>query len=232
MHYHCEIVIPPVMNIEDAIASVMKPFNEQPEDGEGEGARHAFWDFWLIGGRWSGTKLLASFDETKLDAFYAWLKEEKITVAGLQCGKQEISPASQIPKVDAKWNEMFPSSEFLPCPIFRHSNDQYGKGLSGTLPADVQRLADIPADLKCSRVIVCKNSYESKSEDWTGPVEAEFMLVDDAWNGCNHMKVDWDGKVSTAIDQYRKNLENYAPKFADKNAPKADWLVVTVDYHS
>src|SRR6185312_17302888 len=110
------------------------------------------------------------------------------TVAGLQCGKQELSPSSQIPKVDAKWNEMFPSVEFLPCPLFQHSNDQYGKGLSGTLPGDVCRLDAAPPDLECEGVIFAGPAYNSETKDHTGHLEAKFMLCDSQWNGCNHMK--------------------------------------------
>jgi hypothetical protein len=231
MHYHCEIVIPPTINIEAAVAAVMKPFNECSDDDEDD-RRHGFWDFWLIGGRWAGHKLLAKYDQEKLDAFHAWLQDEKITVAGVQCGKQSLSPATQIPKVDAKWNEMFPSSEFIPCPLFNHSNDQYGKGLSGTLPADVLRLADVPVGLKCSRVIFAKPSYETESKDWTGPLEAAFMLCDSQWNGCNRMPVNWDGTFASALAKYREDVKGYREEYAARIAPSDDWLVVTVYYHS
>lgn len=231
MHYHCEIVIPPTTDIEAAIASVMEPFNEQPKDPE-ESTKHTFWDFWVIGGRWAGRKLLAQCDQEKLKAFYAWLSEEKITVAGVQFGKQEISPAQQIPKVDAKWNEMFPSAQPRPCPIFRHSNNQHGDGLSGTLPHDVQRLSDVSPELKCSRVIFAKPSFESKTNEHTGPLEASFMLVESAWNGCNHMPVQWDGKLTTALAKYRESFRTHRDEYAAKIDPKDDWLVVTVDYHS
>lgn len=231
MHHHLEVVIPPTMNIEEAITSILKPFDENGDDEDGY-KKHAFWDFWSIGGRFAGTKLLAQYDKEKLDAFYQWLRDEHVTVAGLVCGKQEISPASQIPKVDAKWNEMFPSNEFLPCPLFRHSNDQYGKGLSGTLPADVQRLSDVPAALECDHVIIAKPSYDSTTETFTGPLQAEFMLKEDAWNGCNHMKVDWDGKLHSAVQKFRERAESYTEEFKARALPQPDWLVVTVDYHS
>lgn len=231
MHYHCEIIIPPVMNIEEAVASVLKPFDENGDDEDGY-KRHAFWDFWSIGGRWAGTKLLAKYDQAKLDEFNAWLRAENVTVAGLVCGKQEISPASQIPKIDAKWNEMFPSAEFVPCPLFRHSNDQYAKDMSGTLPGDIQRLADVPVALECSHVIIAKPSYDSATKEFTGPLEAEFMLKEDAWNGCNHMKVDWDGKLHSAVEKYRERVASYTEEFKARALPQPDWLVVTVDYHS
>jgi len=233
MHYHCEIVIPPTMDIEAAIMSVMKPFDEQPDtDDEDSSARNAFWDFWVIGGRWAGNKLLAKYDKAKLDEFHYWLSAEKITVSGLTCGKQKLEPVSQEVKVDAKWNEMFPSAAGVPCPLFAHSNNQYGKGLSSTLPNDVSRLNDVPPALECSRVIFAMPSYQGETKGWTGPLKAEFMLCEDQWNSCNHMKVDWDGKFGSALEKYSEQLKNRPDEFAAKATPASDWLVVTVDYHS
>lgn len=233
MHHHCEIVIPPTTDIEASVAAVMKPFDEDPrEKHEDHSCQHAFWDFWVIGGRWAGHKLIARYDEAKIDEFYAWLNAEKVTVSGLQAGKHELSPATQIPKVDAKWNEMFPSVIPVKCPLFRHSNDQYGKGLGGSLPQDVSRLGDVPERLKCSRVIFAGPSYESESKGHTGPLEAKFMLAEDAWNGCNHMKVDWDGKLKTAVEKCHEHFKNYKAEYVEKILPQHDWLAVTVDYHS
>jgi hypothetical protein len=231
MHYHCEIVIPPVMNVEDAITSILKPYCEHGDEEDGY-KKHAFWDFWSIGGRWSGNKMLAQYPKAKLDAFYDWLKSEHVTVSGLQCGKQELSPAEQIPKVDAKWNEMFPSNEFRPCPLFRHSNDPYNKTLGGALPGDVQRIADVADELTCSRVIFAAPSYDMETKERTGPLEAVFMLIDTAWNGCNHMKVNWDGKFHSALREYLEYTKSYREDYAAKVRPTHDWLAVTVDYHS
>lgn len=233
MHYHCEIVIPPTADIEGAIKSVMAKFDENADESDEDvSTKNAFWDFWVIGGRWAGHKLMAKYDQAKIDEFCAWMTAEKITVSGVQFGKQELSPGSQIPKVDAKWNEMFPSAIPVKCPLFRHSNDQFGKGLSGSLPQDVMRVAEVPARLKCSRIIFAGPSYESESKSHTGPLEATFMLAEDAWNGCNHMKVDWDGKLTTAIEKCRENFKHYKAEYAERVLPKDDWLAVTVDYHS
>lgn len=232
MHYHCEIVIPPTTDIEGAVKAVLSKFDENAEESEDVSTKHAFWDFWVIGGRWAGHKLMAKYEQAKIDEFYEWMTAEKITVSGVQFGKQELSPPTQIPKVDAKWNEMFPSAIPVKCPLFRHSNDQFGKGLSGSLPHDVARLSDVPERLICSRVIFAGPSYESESKGHTGPLEAKFMLAEDAWNGCNHMKVDWDGKFKSAIDKCRENFKNYNPDYVERVMPKDDWLAVTVDYHS
>lgn len=232
MHYHLEIVMPPVADIAAAVDTILKPYCEHGDDGDEERLeKHAFWDFHVIGGRWAGSKLLAEIDSTKLDAFYAWLKEEHVTVSGLQCGKQELSPADQIPKVDAKWSEMFPEAAG-PCPLFNHSNSQYGEGLKGAMRGDVCKLSELPADLKCSRILIAKPSYDTVTKGYHGPLEAEFMLCEDAWNGCNHMKVDWDGKASSALAQYCERIKSYREEFRAIAEPQPNWLVVTVDYHS
>jgi hypothetical protein len=222
MHYHCEIVIPPTKDVEGAMATVLKQFDENQEDSS-----HAFWDWWVIGGRWSGCKLMARYDEAKLEQFREWLRDEKITVSGVQFGKQELSPSSQIPKVDAKWNEMFPSMRPFHCPMFKHSN-QY----SDVLPDDVLRLGDVPDVLKCSRMIVAGHGYDSDSKGWTGPLEAKFMLCESEWNGCNHMPIDWDGRFHSALAKYHEHIKGYKDEYIASHMPNNDWLVVTVDYHS
>lgn len=233
MHHHCEIIIPPTDDIEAAIASILAPFDEDGDTSDEDYDRgHAFWDFYVIGGRWAGHKRMAQYDKEKIDAFYAWCQAEKITVSGIQAGKRELSPANQIEKVDAKWNEMFPSDTFVACPIFKHSNDQYAGGLSATLPDDVMRLGDVPTGLTCSRVIVAAYGYQPETNDWTGPLRAEFMLCDSQYNGVNFMPVKWDETLSGALDQYREKLANYKAEYREKHMPSDDWLVVTVDYHS
>lgn len=224
MHHHMEIVMPPTKDIEGAVARILKQFDENLP---AEDRNHAFWDWYVIGGRFAGHKFIASFDEAKIDEFYEWLNTEKITVSSLQSGKQALKPETQIPKVDAKWNEMFPSQTPVACPLFQHSNDQYAKNgkLSGTLPDDVCLLMDVPERLLCQRVIIASPNYKDE-------VEAEFMLVDDAWNGVSYMKVDWDGKLSTALAKCREKMKNYKPEYVEKHSPQDDWLVVTVDYHS
>jgi hypothetical protein len=234
MHHHLEIVMPPTNDIEAAVKLIMAPFDENTDADADEGSdRHAFWDFYVIGGRWAGHKLLAHYDKAQLDKFYEWLNDTGITVSGVQCGKQELSPASQIPIVDAKWNEMFPSSSPVPCPLFAHSNDQYGhNGLDDTLPGDVMLLGSVPKGLTCSRVIVAGPSFNSATNTWDGPIRPVFMLCDSQWNGVNHMDIKWDGTLASAIDECRGKLSGYRPEFAAKVSPQDNWLAVTVDYHS
>lgn len=220
MHYHCEVVIPPTDDIDAALKSVLAPFDENISD-DCEDKRPSFWDWWIVGGRWSGSKLMSKYDAAKIDQFVTWMREEKITVSGLQFGKQELSPADQIGKVDAKWAEMF-GTEAKNCPMFKHAGDN--------LPNDVCRLDEVPSSLTCERVIFAKRGYQNGK--YTGPIEAEFMLCRDQWNGCNHMKVDWNGKFHNALKKYLKSISRYEDAFKEQCTPRNDWIVVTVDYHS
>ncbi len=232
MHYHCEIILPPTDDIAAAIESVLKPFNEQPDKSDEDcDTSNSFWDWFVVGGRYAGTKLTASLDPVQLEAFNQWCRDEKITVSGLQCGKQELEPRSQIPKVDAKWREMFPGIGEQ-CPIFQHSNDQYGRTGSGTIAGDICNLTAVPVGMQMSRIIFAGPSYQSETSKHDGPLQATFMLAEDAWNGVNHMPVTWDCTVADALKQFRKRLENYKDTYAAIIAPQDNWLAVTVDYHS
>lgn len=217
MHYHCEIIIPPTApeRVKALVTKTLEQFDENNEE-----ARSTFWDFWTIGGRWAGEKATRSLDQEKLKTFQEWLQSEKVTVSGLVCGKEELSPPSQRAKVDAKWNEMFPSDTLQPCPLFRHSNNQYDS--EDALPGDIMRLGDVPKALSCARVII------------VGPENAEavFMVAESVWNGVNHMDVKWDGTLADALRLHQKRLSHYRDEYRNKVTPQDDWLVVTVDYHS
>jgi hypothetical protein len=220
--------MPPTDDIGEAVESILKPFSEHNEE-----ASNTFWDWYVIGGRWAGTKLMAHYDKDKIDEFYVWLKSQKITVSGLQCGKQELSPADQIPMVDAKWTEMFPPKDGIavPCPLFHHSNDAYG-GVCGELPDDVCTLAEMPKELTSSRVIIAGPSYDSDTKERTGPPRAEFMTSRNIWNGVDFVETKWDGKITSALEQFKETLERYTEEHQRRMTPQDNWLVVTVDYHS
>ena len=221
MHFLLEIIIPPGFDVEQSVTDILAPFDENQNDDGGE----KFWDFWVIGGRFSGNKLEQSLDSNKLEAFYAELKNRKVTVSGIQCGKQELSPASQIPDVDALWRDMFPESGVSVCPLFNHSNNQYDS--KSNLPGDISTLSELPDGYTCSRLITAKPHWQNK-----GKLEAGFMLSDSIWNGVNHVKSVWDGSVSHGIQLLSEHAKMYKEEYREKMTPKDDWLVITVDYHS
>lgn len=224
MHYYLEIVMPPTSDVQAAVKQILEPFDEQGKDEDGTPNRHGFWDFWVIGGRWAGAKLQAMFAPERMQAFRDRLTEEKITVSGVQFGKQELSPADQIPMVDALWCEFFPESPIKVCPMFKHFGDQYKH--SDGFP-DVMPLADVPKSLRAERVIVAGYHW-SKADAY----EAAHMTQESFWNGVSHVKSQWDGLLFTAIQEHVDHLDWYTPEYAAKIRPNPDWLAVTVDYHS
>ena len=235
MHFHCEVIIPPTDDVESSVALVMKQFDEDPKDDEEDYSKNGFWDWYVIGGRFAGNKLLASYDKKRLEEFHQWLQDEGVTVSGVQCGKQDLQPRSQIRKVDKKWNQMFPSAGniLVACPLFAHSNDQYGKDGRGTIEGDICPLKNA-MDISCERVLFGGPSHNSSESEnpWAGDLEPKFMLCRDQWNGCNHMKVDWDGTVRQALEKFSERADNYKEEYKAVISPQDDWLAVTVDYHS
>lgn len=223
MHYHCEIIMPPTDDIKGAVEKVLAPFDENYEGDEYE-SRYSFWDWWVIGGRWSGRKNQATYSPKAIEEFWAWCKEASVTVSSVTCGKQTLQPASQQSKVDAKWNEMFPSDIPIPCPLFSHSNDQYENADVGGLPGDVMLFKNVPC-LSCERVIIA-------APDWQGKLAASSMFSVEMWNGVNFQKTTWSGELVDAIVAHRDRLKTWKPEYQMTQNPKGDWLVVTVDYHS
>lgn len=211
MHYHLEVIMPPTNDVHKDLESILNPFSEHDEEHH-----QTFWDWWVIGGRWSGAKREATFPKEKLEAFTQWMRDERFTFSGVQCGKQELSPASQIPKVDAKWREMFGVTGS--CTIFRHAN---AKG--DTLDGDVCTLGEV-GPVTASRVIIAGPAYE-------GGVEACYMIEQEIWNGVTHIKTVWDGEVKSALSLWTDKLAHYRDEWREAHTPKEDWLVVTVDYH-
>lgn len=215
MHAIAEIVIPPTADVKTSIAEVMEYFC--PERGQAD-----WWDFWIIGGRFSGHKLEATLDRNRLEAFYAVLKERKVTVSSFTCGKQDLDPPSQIPMVDALWREMFPGNGDR-CWLFNHARDQYAK--SGHYQDDVCKVADVPEKLNCERLIVAGPHWKDKAH-----VEPKRMLATEFWNRVEHQKTAFDGLVKPVLDGILSGSDTYHANKMIGLQP--DWLVVTVDYHN
>ncbi|MCY4128091.1 MAG: hypothetical protein OXG15_02485, partial [Gammaproteobacteria bacterium] len=63
-HYHCEVIMPPYPETEwkERVDAIMAPFSEHDDDSE-----HPLWDWYVIGGRWNGEKVLRAQDEDKVE---------------------------------------------------------------------------------------------------------------------------------------------------------------------
>lgn len=209
MHYHLEIIMPPTDNVEAAVEKILAPFDEN-----GEERRHTFWDWWQIGGRYSGEHAKARVGQEKIDAFWEWAKAQRITVSGVTMGKQTIQPASQIPMIDAKWREI--TGESGPCWLFDHAENAMSEDICPVGAAEA---------VECHHVIIASPNYKDD-------LAAETMLCKQIWNGCTIQETDWDGTVRSALSVHAERVKRYVEKFQIRHTVRPDWIAVTVDYHS
>jgi len=216
MHYHLEIIMPPAYNIEAAVSNIMAPFDENGE-GKNYSRKYAFWDFWNIGGRYSGTKMMQIIGNERIQQFRELLNERHITVNKLKFGKPTLNPPDQTDMVNALWSDTFPNSSVKTCPLFDNYTD---------ISMDIMTLKDVPRYLTCERVIVAGPDYNEKH------VVATTMISEDTYNGVSWQRTTWDRTIGSAIEMAENDLKYAKKEYAEKRIPADDWLVVTVDYHS
>ncbi len=216
MHFHLEIIMPPTQDVASAVQKVMAKFSEPRDANDEDQNPHPFWDWYQLGGRYSGSKLEALVPEEKRKAFLVELRDLGITISRIVFGKEELEPASQSVAVDALWRERFPAAGDT-CPMFKHSGDH--------LPMDVCTLAELPPGLRAHSVIVAAPDYQ-------GQLAAAYMLHKSIWNGVTHQDTGFDGTVGAALSEHIKRLNHSSNEYKEKTMPRDDWLVVTVDYHS
>jgi len=194
MHKSLVVLMPKVENVEETLKQVLNPFDESNEEG-----RHPFFDWYVIGGRFSGELLTSGLD---LKPFYEELQDNKIKVNGFVSGKEEIIP-EHIKLCDEIWQKHFPDHKCKKCPLFKHGSvDQYKH--NNKYP-DVFDFKDIDEGLTSYMVLFADKGYN-------GLIEAKFMLSIDHWNGCNIEKTDWNGNIKEAVERFKKDsgyTENY-----------------------
>lgn len=211
-HYHLEVIMPPTDNVKAALEQILMPFDENG-DRELYSIQHTFWDYWTIGGRYSGSKIAQQYD---IGLFNRRLSEAKITVSGLQMGKPTLNPASQREQVEALWRETFPDAK-ITCPVFDYYNGGDG---------DVATLGETTRLTQCYRVIIAGPSHDKTV------LAAHLMMETSYWNGVSHNSSGWDGKLDSALYAWSNELASYREDWQEGRTPTDDWLVVTVDYHS
>ena len=231
MHERLELILPSwVQDFDKAIKEVMDPFQERHEDeegGTGFSDRHSFWDWWVVGGRWAGIKPLEGLDKKKVDEFWDWLGDAKITISGLQWGKPTLDPPEQKSVVEAEWHKRFPGWRLQHCPIFDYSNPN-----RDSLPDDIMRLKDVHEDLLCSRVILAGPEHVFE-KGWPvgGKLGAQYMVSDTLYNGVNWEPGLWNKTLKHALALAKLYAKNINPEFAETFLPIPESWVVTVDYH-
>ena len=209
MHYHCEIIMPPTDDPQREVDLILTPYHEDNSDYP-----YSFWDWYEIGGRWSGDKINATLDSDKLEEFKDKLIAMKITTSAVIAGKPRLQPEIQQLTVDAMWRAHFPDCGIHQCPLFAHSGS--------SLPGDIALLKDTPHNLMAHRFMFAGPE----------PFRVFSMMTTEVWNGVQHEHTTFDGTFGEALRRHHDRLVNLTDEARAKYTPDDDWLVVTVDYHS
>jgi len=161
MHYHGEIYFKEKpKDVVKAVSKVMKPFRERIDEETDEYV--GFWDWWVIGGRWSGIHTETKLDPVKLNEFYRVCNEKGLFLYGRE---------NQIDVQEARRTEeflkLFPDFEG-PVPTCR---DPYK--LDG-YPDDIMPVEEVTSRLSCHTLILPGKVLRlgTRDEDWFR--EADF----------------------------------------------------------
>jgi hypothetical protein len=203
MHSHLEIILPPQPDggVEKAVEKIMQSFVYE------EGGTADWWDYWRIGGRWSGQHLISRVTPKALSDFSQVLADRKVTVSGVQFGKPTLQPSSQIPEVDRLWRRLVPNGGDE-CPLFDHAHSIQ----------DICTINQLGRHLEADRLIICD-----------GILRVARMVCAELYNGREVQKTTWDGYVLPFLeDQVTTPPHSYPPPIA----VTPEWIAVTVDYHN
>lgn len=236
-HYHLEMILPPVADVEKSVAQILKPFDESEEDEDGY-SKYAFWDWYVIGGRWSADHVLSAISEKRMEAFQADVP--KYTVSGVMtAGGYYEKPAGPdnppdiVDRLVKVWKQHFPEFADL-CP-FWGLTDQYNK--QGHV-ADICRVDQLSDAQSCARLMIV-TTFE-------GELRLEKMLQTDFWNGVSWCESGWDGSVLQVIKAHNEDIRQRRDRIKDAPERALDWwqkygqhmivrddyLAVTIDYHT
>lgn len=203
MHYHAEIYLESLDNLNEQLEKIMKPYNENlevekvtNEDGYTYWDNpKSFWDWWQIGGRWTG--IHDDYDPEK--------DPENIEVCYI-CG----GTGKRMDKLGVIERIKNPSYTCNGCGHYvleteTWAHGEYGPGKCLKWPTnwkqykgDIIPVSKIKKDLECYTLIVKENVYHKKE-----------------WNGEDFIKTDFDGNVS-------KRLNELGIK---------EGYLITIDYH-
>lgn len=218
MHYHLEIVMPPAADVEAAITEILAPFQEGSFDDAGDPNTHTFWDYWSIGGRWSGEKILHALGNDALNRFSQELVKQQVAISGVQFGKPSLAFPHQRSMVDALWCEWFPDCPLKGCPLFDHYKGNHG---------DIMPLKDVARTITAHAVMFAAPGFFGEKR-----LHAVFMVRQKVWNGLNSERTAWDGTLGHALELAKEDAAFMSADYAEEIRPKDDWLCVTVDYHT
>jgi len=184
MHYHVEVVLTPkdLKEWENVSRVVEKAMNS---------ARPAIgWDWYVIGGRWSGDHTLAMMSSDGLKKF--WQEFEKL---GLGWTSAEHPEEERRKAAWALWKEHFPQYRGTP-PVYRNCYAADGLG------DDVIDVIDCPPRLGCYTLVLPKGpkgTHERRSR-------VRILEVEKYVPGQGFKPTEFDGKIAPVLK--REGIED------------------------
>jgi len=171
MHYHCEVYLERLpKDVFEAVSKVMEPYELWFDEATGE--RHGFWDWFVVGGQWSGAHTIATLDPSKIEKFYKICEEKRLFWCGVKSPKKV-----QEAKRREEFLKLFPGFEGpIPTCRDRYKDDGYVD--------DVVSVGRVSPRLTCYTLIL--------------PDEVLHYKV---WTGVDFCRTDFDGYVKKALEQ-------------------------------
>lgn len=145
MHFHCEVWFPErPENVEAAVTEAMDPFCE-------EGNERGWWDWWQVGGRWTGQHQ-PGYDPDKDES-----KKEKCRLCHGTGKRKDMLVANGCNGCNGTGVSVAWPTQWKP------------------LESDVCSVENVPEDMTCYRLVVCKNADDIEAyEDEGTPVRQKL----------------------------------------------------------
>lgn len=176
MHYHAEIWVPTLENLDQQIEDLMEPHREN-DQGSG------FWDWYQIGGRWTGSH--DNYDPTNDRANY-----EKCFLCNGTGFRDDA--------LGQKAREKSPSYTCNACGTFDGATKKWGYGIFGPglalkfqshwvrREAEAVPVESITDSLSCYVLII-----------------GERVFMQKIWDGQNYVPTGFDGNVKSFLEKHK-----------------------------
>lgn len=209
MHHHAELIMPPCDDISKAVEQIMTPYSEL-------NSPTGFFDYYELGGRYSGRKMFLQLDPVRLSEFQEDLKTATKDLKSFSDKYAQVT--------EQLWKRDFPEHDINDCPFL-----PIIPGSSLYRPSDICTLDQIPSELQPYATLIACKAFDVPQP------RLEFAYFESIWNGRTWQKTTWDGYVISALNDYEKSINRFRldkEELIKEWQPHNKWICVTLDYHA